>query len=67
MMDNCGCSPKEMLLHIRMERAAQMLRATRLTLEEIALRIGMQTGAQLGVAFKAVYGVTPGRFRRDKS
>lgn len=66
MLDNCGCPPKEMLLRIRMERAAQMLRATRLTLEEIAQRIGLQTGAQLGVSFKAVYGMTPGQYRKRK-
>ncbi len=67
MMETCGISPKNMLRRIRMERAAQMLCATRLTLEEIALRVGLQTGAQLGVSFKAEYGVTPGQYRRDKA
>lgn len=67
MKENCGCSPKEMLLRIRMERAAQMLLATRLTLEEIAQRVGLQTGAQLGVAFKAFYGETPGAYRKARS
>lgn len=66
MMEHCGASPKDMLRRIRMERAAQMLRATRLTLEDIALRVGLQTGAQLGVSFKAEYGLTPGQYRRDQ-
>lgn len=67
MMQHCGVSPKDMLRHIRMARAAQMLSATRLTLEEIALRVGLQTGAQLGVSFRAEYGVTPGQYRRDQA
>ena len=66
MMDTCGASPKDMLRRIRMARAAWMLRATRLTLEEIAQRVGLQTGAQLGVSFKAEYGLTPGQYRREK-
>ncbi len=65
MKEHCGCSPKEMLLRIRMERAAQMLSATRLTLGEIAHRIGLQTGAQLGAAFRRHLGMTPGQYRKD--
>lgn len=65
MMEECGLSPKEMLLRIRMRHAAKLLLDTSLTLDEIALRIGLQTGAQLGVSFKAVYGTTPGKYRKN--
>lgn len=63
MMEERGCSPKEMLLNIRMGHAAQLLADTALTLEEIARRVGLQTGAQLGTAFRRYYGMTPGRYR----
>ena len=60
----CGCSPKEALLRIRMFHAARLLTTTALTLEEIAPRVGLQNGAQLGAAFRGLYGVTPGAYRR---
>lgn len=66
MVEGCGASPKEVLLRIRMRHAAQMLTDTTLTLEEIAHRVGLQTGSQLGVAFQRQYGVTPGRYRRER-
>ena len=66
MMAEYGCPPKEMLLRIRMRHARRMLLETSLTLDEIAHRIGLSTGAQLGAAFRSVYGTTPGRFRREK-
>lgn len=66
MMAECGCSPKEMLLEIRMRHARQLLVSTTLTLDEIARRIGFQTGAQLGTAFRALHGVSPGQFRRQQ-
>lgn len=64
MMEECGLSPKEMLLRIRMRHAERLLMDTTLTIDEIAPRVGLRTGAQLGVCFKAVYGVSPGRHRR---
>ena len=66
MVEGCGASPKEMLLRIRMRHAAQMLVDTDLTLEEIAHRVGLQTGSQLGVAFRRQYGETPGQYRRAR-
>ncbi len=66
MKAECGCAPKEMLLQIRMRHARQLLATTSLTLDEIARRIGLQTGAQLGAAFKAMHGLSPGRYRRQK-
>ena len=64
MMDECGISPKEMLLRIRMRHARKLLLETTLSLEEIALRIGLHTGAQLGVCFRNVYGTPPGKYRK---
>lgn len=66
MMDECGMSPKEMLLRIRMRHAEKLLLDTTLTLDEIAPRVGLRTGAQLGVCFRAVHGVSPGRYRKEQ-
>ena len=54
------------MLRIRMRRAEQLLQETSLTLDDIALRVGLRTGAQLGAAFRAAYGVSPGQYRKDK-
>lgn len=63
MMSEYGCSPKELLQRIRMEQAARMLTSTALTLDEIAPRVGMQSGTQLGSAFRRRYGIPPGEYR----
>lgn len=64
MMAEYGCPPKALLQRIRMEQAARLLTDTALTLEEIAPRVGLQNGAQLGAAFRRAYGMTPGEYRR---
>ncbi len=67
MMAEHGCAPKEMLMRIRMRRAEQLLADTSLTLDEIALRIGLRSGAQLSTAFKSAHGMSPGQFRKEHS
>jgi len=64
MMEECGMSPKEMLLRIRMRHAEKILTDTSLTLDEVATRVGLRTGAQLGVCFRNIYGVPPGKYRK---
>jgi len=64
MMEECGCSPKEMLLQIRMRHACQLLQDTALTLDEIARRTGFGTGAQFGAAFRSCRGCSPGLYRK---
>lgn len=65
MMTVEGCSPKDMLQRIRMRHAQQLLKESSLTLEQIATRIGLRTGAQLGVAFRKMLGMLPGQYRRS--
>lgn len=67
MMAEFGCSPKALLMQIRMRHARQLLASTRLTLEDIAHRVGMQTGAQLGTAFRAYHGMSAGAYRRQQA
>lgn len=64
MISECGRSPKDMLLAIRMRHAKRLLRETALSLKEIARLIGLQTGAQFGLAFRQVFGITPGQYRK---
>ena len=64
MREECGKTPKEMLLCIRMRHAQQLLRESTLSLDEIARLIGLQTGAQLGLAFRQHFGFTPGSYRK---
>ena len=47
-----------------MSHAVRLLATTALTLEEIALRVGLQNRAQMGAAFRRLYGVTPGAYCR---
>lgn len=67
MLAECGRTPKEALLHIRMRHARRLLRETTLSLEHIARLIGLQTGAQLGVIFRQMHGQTPGQYRTKHS
>ncbi len=57
-------SPKALLQEIRLRHARRLLATTQLSREEIALRIGMQSGAQLGKMFKAAQGMTPLQYRQ---
>ncbi|MBR6787791.1 MAG: AraC family transcriptional regulator [Clostridia bacterium] len=67
MVAECGRTPKEALLHIRMRHARRLLRETSHSLEEISRLIGLQTGAQFGVAFRQMYGITPGQYRKGNA
>ncbi len=67
MMEEMGCSPKELLSSIRMRHAARLLLTTTQTLEEIAHQVGLQTGQQLAVPFRKAYGQSPSSYRREGS
>src|SRR3954452_8633129 len=48
---------------VRMQRAAQLLRATHLRVVDVAERVGYQHPAQFAKAFRAVHGVSPAEYR----
>ena len=48
----------------RMERAAQLLRASSLTVLEVAQSVGYSSGSQFSTAFRERYGTSPGKFRK---
>ena len=66
MMEQLGCSPRRLLAEIRIRHAQQLLKTTSLTMEEIARRIGLCTGAQFGTLFRSMQGISPGKYRQQE-
>jgi AraC family transcriptional regulator len=62
-----SCSPYEYVLALRVERAADLIKHTRLPLADIARRCGFADQSHLTRHFRQRKGVTPGRFRADTS
>ena len=48
----------------RMERAAQLLQGSSLTVLEVAQAVGYSSGSQFAAAFRERYGTSPGKFRK---
>lgn len=62
-----GEPPITFIARIRIETAAQLLRYSSLTIEEIAYNIGYESPASLSKAFKNRYGISPTQYRTDKN
>ncbi len=60
-------SPGEYIQRLKLEKAAFKLHTTKLTLKEIADRVGYQTAESLSKAFKKRYGMNPKEFRQSPS
>ena len=58
-----GCSPKQLQQRLRMDRALELIRASSLSLEEIASLTGYDSVSHLSRQVKASTGLTPGQFR----
>ncbi len=58
-----GVSPARALRDIRLERACELLKATRLSVGEVAARCGMPDHNAFHGAFRKRYGVSPGNYR----
>ena len=56
---------RDHLTRIRMQRAAEMLATGRLTVREVAHRVGYRQPAQFAKAFRRYQGVAPSAFRSD--
>ena len=54
---------RDHLTGVRMERAAEMLRTRKLTVREVAHRVGYRQPAQFAKAFRRQHGVAPSDFR----
>jgi AraC family transcriptional regulator len=60
-----GLSPYQYLLNTRLQRAAQMIRASHSTLSEIALDCGFSDMAAFSKSFRKTYGICPREFRNQ--
>lgn len=58
-----GHSPKQHQQQLRMNRALELIRASSLSLDEIASLTGYDSASHLSRQVKAASGMTPGRFR----
>ena len=58
------CTPGEFLRARRLQRAAELLTSTRLSLIEVALESGFADQSHLTKHFRRTYGVPPGQYRR---
>jgi AraC family transcriptional regulator len=62
-----GVTPHAYIVKSRVDRAADMIRGTNLSLAEIALAVGFSSQACLNIAFRRHLGVTPGSLRAADS
>lgn len=60
-------SPQEWLRREKLQATQELLESSDLTVEAIALRVGLGTAANLRTHFAAEYGVPPGAYRRTFS
>lgn len=61
-----GRTFKDLLLEKRLSKAAQLLRETRLTTQDIILAVGYENTSYFYRVFRSRYGVTPRDYRRDR-
>ena len=60
-------SPKDEIVRVRIERARQLLEKTDYSQGRIAQMTGFRHAEYLNVVFKQHVGVTPGKYREEKS
>ncbi len=58
-----GKTPSTLILEIKMNTAADLVKNTDLNVNEIAFKIGFNDSSYFGKCFKAYFGVTPGEFK----
>ncbi len=61
--DCVGKSPQEFLIHYRMIKAAELLRMTKKSVQEIGISVGYPNALHFSRAFKNVYGISPRSWR----
>lgn len=60
-----GCSPREMMLSLRIQQAKNMLLETSLSIKEISLRLGYNRQHEFARAFHQQVGVSPSQWRTN--
>ena len=62
-----GTTFRTHLTHVRMTRAAELLRASAMTVRDIATRVGYRQPAQFAKAFRRHHGCSPSEYREAVS
>ena len=63
-----GISPKAFLRKLRLTRAKDLLAEDRLSIDEVAMKLGWQDRSHFERRFKQLHGMTPARYRnRERS
>jgi LacI family transcriptional regulator len=60
-----GRTPHEEIARVRFERVRQLLRETRLPLEDIARRSGFRNAEYLSTAYRREFGTAPSAYRKQ--
>ena len=60
-----GLTPNDYLQRMRIEKAQEQLRQTKLSVTEIGLAVGFSSGQYFSTVFARYTGVSPTRFRKD--
>lgn len=60
-----GKSPQEFLISYRMNKAAELLKLTKLSIGDISNAVGYANQLHFSRAFKSVYGISPKQWRRE--
>ena len=59
-----GVPVHRFLIQQRLQRARELIRTTRMPIQQIAQSVGYESMSQFSAAFKQAYGTTPGRYRK---
>lgn len=62
-----GVSPNDYLRKCRMERAAELLRDSELTIADVCARVGIPDAQYFSRVFKSHFGIPPSAYREQKS
>lgn len=62
--DTMGESPQQFLLHYRMSKAAELLKASQISIAEVGCSVGYENQLHFSRAFKSVFGIPPMEYRR---
>ena len=61
-----GTTPSEYLLHIRLQKSCDLLAETNLSVDKVARRCGIGSGARLSKLFRQHLATTPSQYRASK-
>lgn len=59
-----GESPQQFLIHYRMNKAAELLKGSRISIAEVGSSVGYENQLHFSRAFKSVFGIPPMEYRR---